>query len=761
MPVVYGWLQAALYVGASTFASCKELLVPLSDGGYIGLSTRGSTAFRIRVLKTGQEALLDTPMIDPSIEDAAFEELPGSEPSERCLRAAAGVVCGDGGGVVTLRASLGGPVLTSSLPLTSTSTGLVLSGTRGPLYGRGASPSDAETLLGDDVRPLVANRGTYVPYYYSQRNGYGALGAVALAHTYHYEANYNQSPSGAITWTFSDPWELYLMPAASLSAGTKAYYSLIGAPRVPPRYAFGFLASRWGWKDPTYVEEVLTKFRGGSYPIDAIIFDFEWFTNESDYNFKPIGRPYYHDFAFNDQMFPDPSTQLQRYFSEYNIRVGGIRKPRLGNSDALKDLAARGWLLPNGEANGNLLPLLPTTYADHRNINFSNVDARAWYATQIEPLLDSGMSFWWNDEGETEYFTFYWWNVAQKAALAKLQPTKRFFSINRAFAPGIARLGVTVWTGDISATWSDLQQTPGMMLNWVLAGAPYVTCDAGGFGGETNGELLTRWLQISTFMPVMRVHSTKEATPHFPWLFGDEAAAAIQRTLNLRYQLIPYHYSLAHQMYQNRKLWIRPMVMDYPDDEAAMDLTTEWLDGDILVSPVLKDDSHFGVYLPEGLWYSVNGTLQKQVILHGPQQYTAVATLSEVPAFVKAGTILPMGPVIQHSGALPGGPLEVQIYAGADGSFELIEDDGESTGYERGDQRSTQLTWNQDAMTLSWKVTNDDSAAASGSFFRQLFVAYFAPDGTATQTPIVDLGSEGLIKVSRSSVPLTGQSTII
>ena len=213
------------------------------------------------------------------------------------------------------------------------------------------------------------------------------------------------------------------------------------------------------------------------------------------------------------------------------------------------------------------------------------------------------------------------------------------------------------WTGDINPQWGDLVNTPGMVLNWGLAGIPYVACDIGGFTSQTQPDLLARWFQVGVFMPIMRVHSTKSATPHFPWLWGPAYAAAMKGALNLRYQLVPYHYSLAHHMRApSGKLWMRSMVAEYPHDATSAPLTSQWFDGDILVAPVLKQDSTKQVYLPNGTWFtfSANGTGTGATV-QGPTTVTGAAAIDEIPMYVRAGTVVPVGPVVQYTGALPGG----------------------------------------------------------------------------------------------------------
>jgi len=597
---------------------------------------------------------------------------------------------------------------------------LAFSARGGKLYGKGASAYDAHRLIAVAAQPQVCNRATYVPYYWST-DGYAALVAVGND-GFHphlrriYPASYT-TDGKSLSWGWLGTVEFFLMPAATLEAGTHAYFALTGAPRVPPRWAFGFIASRWGWKDQRYIEATLENFRDRHFPLDAIVMDFEWYTNRTDYGFAPHGETWYQDFGTQRTTFPNPKQQLKSYRQKFHVRMGGIRKPRLGNTDFLSTARFNGWLLAGGADEGQFPSDMDRVYAWGRNLNFSNTEVRDWYARQLLHLLNVGISFWWNDEGETDYFTYFYWNTAQVQALraTNSSPTathRRFFSLNRAFTPGLARLGGAVWTGDIDPSWEDLRRTPGLMLNYALAGAPYVACDIGGYSGETQAELLTRWMQVGVFMPIMRVHSWLWARPHWPWKFGLTAATAMREALELRYRLIPYHYSLAHGMFDRKHLWMRPLAMEFPDDPVAVSITTQWMDGSLMVAPVLREDSHREVYLPAGKWYHFNSTSA----VDGEVHLGGHAEEDEIPLFVRAGTVLPLAPVVQSTDELPGGPLEIQIYSGADGSFDLVEDDGESVNYEVGLMRTTNFVWYDSARTLSWRARGSVSEPGRHAF---------------------------------------------
>jgi len=301
----------------------------------------------------------------------------------------------------------------------------------------------------------------------------------------------------------------------------------------------------------------------------------------------------------------------------------------------------------------------------------------------------------------------------------------------------MARLGATVWTGDINPSWDDLRSTPSMILNWGLAGAPYVACDIGGFTSQSNGPLLTRWMQAGAFFPTMRVHSTHDATPHFPFLWDEPYASLMRVALNMRYQLLPYHYSLAHRLYATGQLWMRTLAAAYPNDTAVAELTNEWLDGELLVAPILSEDNTYSTYLPAGTWFRLNSTTSHA----GPTTLTGTASMSDVPVFAPAGAIVPFAPVVQYTDALPGGALEVHVYAGAAGSFTLVEDDGESTAYTTaGHTRSTSFAWNDATRTLSWTVAG--SAASVKNGFTHLRLTLFAAGGVSTSS-VAEIGTGG------------------
>jgi alpha-glucosidase len=356
-------------------------------------------------------------------------------------------------------------------------------------------------------------------------------------------------------------------------------------------------------------------------------------------------------------------------------------------------------------------------------------------------LLQQGVDGWWDDEGEWNYTMYYWWNRAEAEALAKVRPGARLWTIDRAFAPGSQRLGVAAWTGDIRAAWTELAKTPTHLLNWSLAGMPYGACDIGGFNDQTTPRLLTRWMEAGVFFPVMRAHSVDYAVPHFPWLFGDEAEAAIRKALDLRYRLIPLYYSLAHQAHETGLPIMRPLALEFPDDPRCANRSDEWMMGDdLLAAPILEDTEKRRVYLPPGRWFALGETAP----LEGKKSIDATAKLDEIPVYVRAGSIVPLGPVIQHTDDLPGGPLEVQVYPGADARFTLVEDDGLTTAYLKGQIRRTTFQWNDVSRSLSWKI---EGPYAGKDIFTDITVAVM--DGGSEKQATGSIRSDGSCLIGR------------
>jgi alpha-D-xyloside xylohydrolase len=242
-------------------------------------------------------------------------------------------------------------------------------------------------------------------------------------------------------------------------------------------------------------------------------------------------------------------------------------------------------------------------------------------------------------------------------------------------------------------------------LNYSISGMPYWTTDIGGFisGGNLNDpnfrELFVRWFQFGAFSPIFRVHGTRLPDENELWSYGADAQKILVAYDTLRYRLLTYIYSQAWQVTNHHGTLMRPLVMDWRDDVEAQNTGDEYLFGPaILVSPVTTQGAtRKAVYLPKATWYDF-WTGER---VEGGKRIEADAPLEKLPLFVRAGSIVPMGPAMEWSTEKPTDPMELRTYPGADGDFTLYEDENDGYNYAKGTHATIGLHWDDAAKTLT------------------------------------------------------------
>nr|HPR59354.1 glycoside hydrolase family 31 protein [Prolixibacteraceae bacterium] len=283
---------------------------------------------------------------------------------------------------------------------------------------------------------------------------------------------------------------------------------------------------------------------------------------------------------------------------------------------------------------------------------------------------------------------------------------KRVCILTRSAFSGQQRYGVINWSGDIGGDWDTYRRQIVAGLNFSISGLPYWTTDIGGFfrpghsqyTNENFHELLLRWYQWSVFNPIFRMHGYMSETE--PWKYGQKVEDKMRKMLNLRYQLLPYIYSEAWQVTSKGSTTMRPLVMDFANDAEAVKQAYEFMFGKaFLVAPITEAGSiQREVYLPKAVdWYNFYTGEQ----FSGGQTVQVDAPIDQIPLFVKAGSIVPMGPVVQYSDQDSNETLEICIYEGANGEFILYEDEGDNYNYEDGKYSEITFVWNDDAKTLT------------------------------------------------------------
>ena len=279
------------------------------------------------------------------------------------------------------------------------------------------------------------------------------------------------------------------------------------------------------------------------------------------------------------------------------------------------------------------------------------------------------------------------------------------FLLTRSAFLGQQRVGATVWSGDVySSYWGLSHQVPAG-LNFALSGYPYWTTDIGGYwmpdhqspDDPAYQELYARWYEFGAFCPIFRTHGHR---PHNEMWSYDRVEPILLTYDKLRYRLMPYIYSLAWRVHSDDYTMQRPLIMDWRTDPEVRDIGDQFMFGPaILVNPVLRANAtQRDMYLPDASeWYD----FWTGESLKGGQYKQADAPLDRMPLFVRAGSIVPLGPEIEYADEKPQGPIELRIYSGADGNFDLYSDEGDNYDYEKGVHAIIPVHWDDSGKTLT------------------------------------------------------------
>ena len=478
--------------------------------------------------------------------------------------------------------------------------------------------------------------------------------------------------------------QYYVFSGPDLPKLLRTYLELTGYPPMPPRWALGLLQSRYGYRNRRELESVARTFRDKKLPCDALILDVYWF--------REMG-----DLAFDFLDWPDAPEMIAR-LKQQGFRIILIEEPYVTTRSRNYDEAlSKGYLAKRYDGSAYTFDFWPGECA---LIDFSNPAAREWWAEKHRPLLEMGVDGWWSDLNEPAKHYQDMLHYAGSApmvhnlislamhqsifeATARYAPTRRPFMLSRAAFAGSQRYGAALWSGDVDMTFAALRKQVAVGLHTGLAGFPLWGSDIGGFGfdGKCTAELYARWFQFGAFCPLCRPHGDQTEARE-PWQFGPEIETICRKYLALRYRLLPYIYSAVHQACTNGIPVMRALVVDFPQDPAARNISDQYLFGPaILVAPIVEEGAtQRKVYLPAGAWTD----FWNEVTHTGPQWIEVSAPLDMLPLFVRQGAIIPLGPDLQYSSQRSPDPLALEIYRGASQSFTLYEDDGETLDYING-----------------------------------------------------------------------------
>ncbi|HEU5397493.1 MAG TPA: TIM-barrel domain-containing protein, partial [Verrucomicrobiae bacterium] len=481
------------------------------------------------------------------------------------------------------------------------------------------------------------------------------------------------------------------------------YTALTGHMPLPPRWALGYNQCRWSYYPEARVRLLADTFRVKKVPADVI-----WLDIHYQDGYKP--------FTWDHNRFPDPKKMISDLRAQH-FRIVTILDP---HPQALKgyapyDTGIAGddfvkW--PDGKVfEGNVWPSdAPKNPGPSVFPDFSRPATRKWWGNLYSTLLDVGVAGIWNDMDEPSVFNtdtgtmplevihdndgqptthaeihnVYGQLMSRSSyeGLSRLRPNERAFVLTRASYAGGQRYAA-VWAGDNTADWSSLRQSISTCLGMGISGFPFIGSDISGFVRPATGELYARWLQAGVFYPFMRSHTELGTPDKEPWAFGARFEEINRRSIELRYQLLPYIYNVMEQASETGVPALRPLFMDFPNDEQTASIDDEFLFGsDLLVAPVLWEEAEGRqIYLPPGDWYDYWTGRHYS----GKSTINVAVTLDSIPMFVRGGGFIFRQPVVQDTDEMPGQPLRVLIAPAAKSESALYEDDGESMEYRQGD----------------------------------------------------------------------------
>lgn len=543
----------------------------------------------------------------------------------------------------------------------------------------------------------------------------------------------------------------YLFTGGDVNTVLQRYTELTGRIALPPLWFLGFQQSRWGYYPQERVLALAKEFRARKIPCDVLYLDIDYMDG-------------YRVFTWDTSRFPDPKGMLDTLHAQ-GFRVVAILDPGIKidpDYSVYVSGKARDVFLkyPDGQ-----LMAGPVWAGMSHFPDFSKPDTRAWWAEHCKELLQTGVDGLWNDMCEPVVFgtkgartipdyvlhdqegmgsthlihhNLYGMLMGRSSmeAQQRYRPDRRPVNIIRAGYAGAQRYAAT-WTGDNTSDWDHLRLSISMTLNSGLSGAPMTGPDVGGFHGECEAELLTRWLQVACLLPYYRVHTERGTGDQEPWTHGQPYEAINQATIALRYCLLPYLYAVVALCHEYGWPVVRPVFMAEPDNPDIRDIDDSYLLGDaLLVAPVLEKGAvSRTVYLPTGIWYD----FYTNEALVGGQQIEVSAPLERLPLFVRAGTALPMWPVMQYVGERPVETLLLRCYPGAHETV-LYEDRGEGIDYQQGNYRWVYITtgWKDNTFVVERRTAGR-----------------YAPSYSGVKLEVVGLDEEpASVKLDRQGAPL-------
>jgi alpha-glucosidase len=649
---------------------------------------------------------------------------------------------------------LNGNVLqTDALPVSFSSDGFALTKTKAPddhFFGLGDKPGpldragEAFTMWNSDsfgwqesTDPIYKS----IPFFLEMHSG-RTLG-VLFDNTYRTFFDFGRQRSDRYTFSApAGPIDYYILYGPDPKQVIETYAWLTGPTPLPPLWALGYQQSRYTYTPRAQVEEIAARLRRDKIPADGIWLDI-------DYQYKK--RP----FTVDPTTFPDFPGLIHNLAAEHfhTILIADLHiadAPNQNYHPYDSGIATDQFVKENGKPYIGAVWPGPSVFPD-----FTQQSTRTWFASLYKDFINDGVAGFWDDMNEPAVFTYPSKTMpddvvhrinepadegfsprtalhpeihniygmensrATQEGLLTLRPNLRPFVLTRASYAGGQRYAAT-WTGDNLATWNHLRMTTPQLLNLGLSGFSLSGADVGGFGGSPSPDLLTKWLMLAAFQPIDRDHSAKATRMHEPWVDGPEQENIRRRYIEERYRLLPYLYTTAEETSHDGIPILRPLFLEFPhatSDNHPLDNDApgEFLFGpSLLIAPSSQPDdvSPYEVHLPPAVWYDywTGAKLDRRQLLTAHdlelRDPTSGATpalppimvnpaLGDLPVYVRAGSILPLQPLVQSTDEKPNGPLTLRVFIPnptEDCHGDLYADDGKTFNFHTGDYLRLHLT---------------------------------------------------------------------
>ena len=532
-------------------------------------------------------------------------------------------------------------------------------------------------------------------------------------------------------WADGGEMNYYFFYGPEMSKVIKAYTNLTGTPELPPMWAMGYHQSKWSYFPESNVKALAKKFRDLKIPCDALYLDIDYMDG-------------FRCFTWDKKKFPDPKRMISE-LNEDGFKTVVMIDPGIKiDKDywVYQEAMENDYFCKRGDGpymRGKVWP------GDCHFPDFTNPKVREWWAELYKEFMSElGVHAVWNDMNEPammevpsktapldtrhnydgypcthrQAHNIYGMQMVRATyeGIKKYVYPKRPFVITRAAYAGTQRYSST-WTGDNVATWEHLWLANVQVQRMCMSGMSFVGSDIGGFAEQPNGELFARWIQLGIFHPFCRVHSSGDHGDQEPWSFDDDVTDIVRKFIELRYQLLPYLYTMFWKYSKNGEPMVKPLVYFDQKDPQTHFRTDEFIFGEhILVCPVQEPNAQGRrMYIPRGKWYNY---WKDQVIDGGKEQWVD-ADIDIIPLFVKEGAIIPKFPVQQYVGELEIKELDLEVYfrIGTETST-LYEDEQDGYDYKKGQYSLRNFKLNGKEKSLVIQQFKDGTFITSYDTFR-------------------------------------------